>query len=152
MVVPFSFGPSVSYNVQPSVHWLPSVFAGPFRSLHLRTSKLARWLLAASAVQTTPLLSMSIPRGSKPGSGTLNSCVLHVAGAFAPRCRRMRYPGYRSLTPHTVSSTGLGITEYMLELTIVSRFESNAPGAGWAPRAPRPSAAPRAPAADGVSP
>src|SRR5215475_7980661 len=114
MVVPFNLGPSVSYSVQPSLHWLPSVFAGPFRSLHLRTSKLARWLVAARAVQTTPLLSMSTPRGSKPGSGTLKIWVLQVDGGLLPRCSRIRKPGNCSLTPHTVSSTGLGITEYML--------------------------------------
>src|SRR6476660_5328720 len=125
MVVPFNFGPSVSYSVQPSRHWLPSTFAGPFRSLHLRTSKLARWLLAASAVHTTPLLSTSTPRGSKPGSGTLKICVLHVDGGLLPRCSRIRNPGYCSLTPHTASSTGLGITAYMLYVTSVSSFGSN---------------------------
>src|SRR5437868_7888563 len=115
MFVPFNFGPSVGYSVQPSLHWLPSVFAGPFKSLHLRTSKLASWLLAARAVQTTPLLSMSTPRGSKPPSGTLKIVVLHDSGGLLPRCKRMSMPGSGfSLTPHTVSSTGLGITEYRL--------------------------------------
>ena len=35
-------------------------------------------------------------------------------GGLLPRCRRIKKPGNCSLTPHTVSSTGLGITEYML--------------------------------------
>ena len=54
-------------------HSLPSTLRGPVIGLHLRRSKLARWLLAASAVHTTPLVSMSTPRGSKPGSGTCKS-------------------------------------------------------------------------------
>ena len=45
---------------------------------------------AASAVQTTPWLSMSMPRGSKPGSGTLKIWVMQVAGGLLPRCSRMR--------------------------------------------------------------
>src|SRR5215467_12276354 len=69
---------------------------------------------------------MSTPRGSKPGSGTLKICVLQEDGGLLPRCRRIRKPGNCSLTPHTVSSTGLGITAYMLQVTSVSSFGSNA--------------------------
>src|SRR5215470_194311 len=137
MVVPFNFGPSVSYSVQPSLHWLPSVFAGPFRSLHLRTSKLARWLLAARAVQTTPLLSTSTPRGSNPGSGILKIVASQVSGGLLPRWSRTSIPGNGfSLIPHTESSTGLGITEYKLYRTKVSSFGSY--GAGGGPPRPRP--------------
>src|SRR5438045_3373824 len=68
---------------------------------------------------------MSTPRGSNPGSGTLKICVLHVDGGLLPRCSRTRKPGYCSLTPHTVSSIGLGITAYRLYVTSVSSFGSN---------------------------
>ena len=139
MSVPFSFGPVVWYSVQPSRHWLPSIFAGPFRSLHLRTSKLARWLLAASAVQTTPWLSTSTPRGSKPGSGTLNTCALQDAGGLLPRCSRTRKPGYCSLTPQTESSTGLGITR--VQAVADHRVELRVEGRSRA--APAPAAAGR---------
>ena len=40
--------------------------AGPFSTSHLLRSKLARWLLPDSAVQITPFLSASIPRGPNP--------------------------------------------------------------------------------------
>jgi len=69
--------------------------------------------LSLAAARSSPPLR-STPRGSNPGSGTLKICVLQLEGALLPRCRRIRYPGNVSLTPHTLSSTGLGITEYML--------------------------------------
>ena len=40
--------------------------------------------------------------------------VVFVDGGLLPRCSRTRMPGYVSLIPHTESSTGLGMTEYML--------------------------------------
>jgi len=46
----------------------------------LLRSKLPIWPLA-SDTQTTPLLSMSPPRGPKPGMGTLNTSASCVSGS-----------------------------------------------------------------------
>jgi len=93
MSVPWNLGPVVWNSFQPLAHRLPSnIFAGGalLRSVHLRTSKLARWLLAARAVHTTPLLSISTPRGSRPGEGTLKIWVVQVSGGLLPIFTRIR--------------------------------------------------------------
>ena len=59
---------------RPSFRALPSCCFRPVqRTSALVRSKLARCPLA-SATQTTPLPSMSIPRGEKPHTGALGSC------------------------------------------------------------------------------
>src|SRR6266550_2376820 len=66
--MPANPGPGYWYSVQPSGHWSP-VALGPLSGpLHVRRSKLPRWPLP-SDTHTTPLLSMSAPRGPKPSAG-----------------------------------------------------------------------------------
>src|ERR1700737_5143603 len=85
--------------------------SGPFNGpLHLRRSKLPRCPLP-SDTHTTPLLSMSAPRGPKPGNGTLYTSASAVAGGFAPGSSRTTapLPANTPTVPHTEPSTGLGM-------------------------------------------
>ena len=59
----------------------------------IRAALAAPYHLNEKAVHTTPLLSISTPRGSKPGAGTRKICVLQLVGGAAPRCRRTNIPG-----------------------------------------------------------
>src|SRR5689334_1869309 len=97
-----------------------------------------------------------MPRGSNPFSGTLKIVVLQDSGGLLPRCNRISMPGNGfSLTPQTLSSTGLGITEYRLYRTIVSSLGSYgaAGAAAPRPRPPRPASAwPPAAAGAGAGP
>src|SRR3990167_1507899 len=113
---PLKFGPGVRYSDHPSGQCCP-VAAGPFSTVHFRRSKLARWLLPASAVQTTPLRSMSMPRGRYAltrDRGLLNggsyTSASAVAAGFGPGTTRMMAPGTPGAAVQTEPSTGLGIT------------------------------------------
>src|SRR5687768_158611 len=126
-VTPLNFGPGVTCIVQPSGQCCP-VAVGPLKGpLHLRRSKLARCPLPASAVQTTPFRSMSMPRGVYPLTGDFGllnggsyTSASAVCGGLGPGTTRMIWPGPPLLSPERKiapgadtqidPSTGLGMT------------------------------------------
>src|SRR3954453_7276106 len=82
-------------------------FSGP---LPLRRSKLAKCPLA-STVHTTPLVSMSSPRGENPfATGTSYTSASVVAGGFDPGFSRTIRPGNPSTDPQIIPSAGLTVT------------------------------------------
>src|SRR5207249_7124054 len=112
-MTPLNCGPGMGYSVQPSGQCCP-VAVGPLSGpLHLRRSKLAKCPLART-VQTTPLRSMSSPRGENPCTsafglfqGSSYTSASAVAGGFDPGFSRTIEPGKPSTDPQIEPSAGL---------------------------------------------
>src|SRR6188508_2861655 len=77
--MPLKPGPGYWWNAQPSGQWSPVAFGPLSGPLHRRRSNTPICPLA-SETQTRPCLSMSPPRGPKPGSGTLYCSASDLCG------------------------------------------------------------------------
>ena len=103
--MPLKPGPGYLWNVRPSGQWLP-VACGPLSGPPAEKAIEHAHVAVASDTQTRPCLSMSPPRGPKPGSGTLYCSASDLCG-FLVGSRRTIAPGLPRSVSRTEPSVGL---------------------------------------------